>query len=88
MIEALKSKLGRLNSYGLFFLEKPTRYPPKSEIAAAYEYLAAQAHCEEEAERFEDDIRDHLRRMHRNDTPDNRAIVFRRMGIYLSLIHI
>ena len=50
---------------------------PECEKQAAYEYLAAQAHCEEEAERFEDDIRDHLRRMHRNDTPDNRAIVFR-----------
>ena len=48
----------------------------------AQEYLEAQAHCEAEAARFEDDIQDHLRRMHRNDTPDNRAIVFRHMGIY------
>ena len=55
---------------------------PREEMQTAYEYLEAQAHCEEEAERVEDDIQDHLRRMHRNDTPDNRAIVFRHMGIY------
>ena len=55
---------------------------PECEKQAAYEYLDAQAHCEAESRQHEEDIQDHLRRMHRTDSPDARAMVAREMGEY------